>query len=189
MPIVIPGGFALATHQISLIGDPEPMAVTYGVEVSSLTQSVVEELHTDAGTEVANFMNNEYSVTSTILMTELIALESTGGSIPGANGGDSLPQNTAILVKKNSGFRGRQNRGRCYVPGLEDANVDSIGNLSPSALSAFQATADAWYAAILGVTGIDSVVILHSTVGLGAPTPVVNFEIDPRVATQRRRLR
>jgi len=44
--------------------------------------------------------------------------------LAGVETGDPLPYNTAALVKLTTGFSGRSNRGRMYVPGYTEASSD-----------------------------------------------------------------
>jgi len=56
---------------------------------------------------------------------------STGASVRGTNAMSSTTPNCAILVKKNTGFGGRENRGRMYLPFMmNEGEVDEAGNIS-----------------------------------------------------------
>lgn len=185
----IPGGFAHVAVELRLENDPDPMYITYGVEVNSLELDVANDLHAAFVGNMLAVIGSDYSAVSTTLITDNIAVTSQTGSFPGEDNAASCPSNCAMLVKKVSGFRGRANTGRMYIPGISEGNVENNGALTTGQLTVAQAAVSDWYAAIFGVEGVDDLVILHSTEALGAPTPVVALQVQPVIATQRRRMR
>lgn len=116
---------------------------------------------------------------------------STGASadhptgVPGTLTGDTIPPNTALLIKKGTSFGGRHGKGRMYWPGIQDGVVDSYGLVTTSALGTFQTKFDAFRAAF-NAADIDWVV-LH---GSDTPVPylVNSLVCRQKVGTQRRRL-
>ncbi len=113
-------------------------------------------------------------------------------NIPMTNAGSFLPQNCAFLLHKRSGLGGRKNRGRMYLPGVNEALVDDKGLMSTTAINGVNAAAAATLADIIAIEGVERMVILH-TQPLGpvgtVPTPVTTLLLDPVLGTQRRRLR
>jgi hypothetical protein len=111
----------------------------------------------------------------------------------GSNGENALvPQNTAWLVHKRTGSGGRSGRGRMYFPGVWESGVSSTGVVSSSVLSTYNPSLTAWLTAIAAIVEVGSMHLLHDSTGaaaLDAPTPVTSLNLDPMVATQRRRLR
>lgn len=96
------------------------------------------------------------------------------------------PPNTAALVRLGSGLVGRTNRGRMYLPGMVDeSDVDSAGNIDPTVVTGLQGVMNYLVAALGDVSA--QLHILHSDVG--SPTLVTDVQVQPVVATQRRRLR
>ena len=110
---------------------------------------------------------------------------------PNLTGGSSLdvsPANVSVLVKSTTDLRGREHRGRQYLPGFAfDDKIADDGTLNP-------AFYDDLTVALNGF-GTDLVdqdlypVILHSTTSDSTPTPVTGGGVENKVATQRRRLR
>jgi hypothetical protein len=93
----------------------------------------------------------------------------------------------AILVKKLSGFAGHDQRGRMYIPGLGEAAIDDDGGISAAKLADLQ-SAFSQFLTDVNLGTPEGMVIFH-TDALTAPTKVTQLQVDPRVATQRRRLR
>jgi hypothetical protein len=201
MPLDIPTGFAHVVHSLTLEGDPEPMAVTYGVElqpdVPADPNLTAQSLHDVFGAAWASTLGNPY----TLRATEIRFPTDAGGpmgigvhvaNIPMTNAGSFLPQNCAFLLHKRSGLGGRRNRGRMYLPGVNEALVDNKGLMSSTATNGVNAAAAAMLANMTNGGGVVRMVILHTqTLGPGGtvPTPVTTLLLDPVLGTQRRRLR
>lgn len=133
----------------------------------------------------------------------------------GGNTSLGMPPNVAYLVEKRTSLGGRRGVGRMYVPGVPETNVDDAGNIVGTSLSGINTQLTEMLAGLLGAatgsyTGLAvTPVLLHSnsstttrttapgsvtitrTEGAagGSPTPITQLQLDPKVATQRRRLR
>lgn len=131
----------------------------------------------------------------------------------GGTAGEPLPQNVAALIRKNTARAGRRGRGRMFLPGFPEANVTAAGALTTSAFNALVTGCSTFLARLqdLPSTGEDPItpVLFHDnatsttrtvsgntttitiTEGAQGPLPdvITSFSPDPRVATQRRRLR
>jgi hypothetical protein len=112
---------------------------------------------------------------------------------PGAGSADYLPQNCALLVKKQTNRGGRRGRGRFYVPMiLPEASVDPVGNISGPQIEQKQTAADGFLEQLSTGPLNTPMVLLHNTEGVstaGAPDPVTKLTVDGVISTQRRRLR
>lgn len=125
----------------------------------------------------------------------------------GVGGGAALPNNCALLIKKKTARGGRRNSGRMFIPPayLAEANVDATG-LITSEMSTYQAQTTQFYDNLRDSTqpvGQPATsfmpVLLHSDPldGSGNPVPgtapeptdITSFVVDPRIATQRQRMR
>lgn len=109
---------------------------------------------------------------------------SFSGETIGVSGG-SLGPNSAHLITKSTALGGRRGKGRMFLPGVGEANVDNGGNLSPAIISALSGSLGDFFAGLI-TDGLPPV-LLHE--GVLAPTPVLNFNVESRIATQRKRLR
>lgn len=111
-------------------------------------------------------------------------------SVPGGLNVDCAPYSVATLVHKISGVPGRRNRGRWYLPGVNEDAVDAAGVISPAIYAPFQARMDAFQEA-LDDANLKGVIFHNPPLGGGTPasTEILSFQVDARVATQRGRLR
>ena len=203
MPVIVPPGFASVIHSLALVGDPEPMAVTYGVEVGveTVPQTLTESLHDMFGDLLAGAIADDYKLTRTELALsqpdeDEPTLFIANGDRAGGATSEPLPQNTSYLVHKRSSRAGRRGRGRLYLPGIPEGNVAANGLIDSTHLANRQALLDTWIGRFGSGTAGNSpgdMVILHNYPAADPPasdpTPVTTLILDPVVATQRRRLR
>jgi hypothetical protein len=102
----------------------------------------------------------------------------------GTVSGDPAPSNCAALAKKVTGLTGKKFRGRSYFGGMPMAYVDG-SNVDSTGITQLQAGCDAFLSAL--EAGDMAMVILHTSNSV--PTPVVEWNVETRLATQRGRLR
>lgn len=102
----------------------------------------------------------------------------------GATGSAATP-NVAYLAHKNTLLGGRQGRGRMYIPGVSEDDVDGAGNLDTGVVTAWTDALEEFFGAC-AFLGLEHVLLHGDEL---TPTPVANTTCDGRVATQRRRLR
>ncbi len=81
-----------------------------------------------------------------------------------------------------------------YVPGIGEASVDHLGALTTAARNGLQGNVSAFWNDLAGPGALVPLppVILHRSEGIGVepvPTPILQFVVDLRIATQRRRMR
>ena len=199
MTLFVPDGYGLVVHSILLNGDPEPMAVTYGIEVEATADpQVVATECRNAFAPVMEQMSDQYRLN----VTEVL-LQKGPSSVPpevginatqaiGTDNRPPVPQNTAFLIKKRSSVAGRSGGGRFYLPGVVEAAVDAIGQVEPVFLGLQNARLVTMKNALLSAPQTNGMVILHDSLSAAAVDPphtVTSLVMDARVATQRRRLR
>jgi hypothetical protein len=199
---VIPDGFAHVLHSLTLAGDPEPMAVTYGVGLESTSGSnqlpqLAQDLHGLFGSNMMPKLVNKYSLTRTMLRAGQADLAPDftaefNGVTVGTGVGNTLPQNCAILVKKATGLAGRRNRGRFYLPGIDESTVNEVGIITAATVTSIQNALNTFLTAVNGNLAVTNMVIIHQGPGdvpFLPPTPVTQLICDPLISTQRTRLR
>lgn len=186
---IIPDGYSQHTYLFSGEMLPTGAAITLGINF--VAQTIVQE----AADSRDNFQTNILPLLSSSLTFDGVLVKrgpnATGPiqfSPAGVAGGASavgIAPNVSALVRKVTAAGGRKNRGRLFLPGMLESNVDPAGTLSPTFQETLQ---DAW-ADFAGQLVLDDMgpVVLHSDAT--APTPVTSFGVDSKVATQRRRLR
>lgn len=193
MAIVIPTGFA----QVTFNYDSEIFASGKGATVLGVTIQNTGSLNDTLaavmsawGTMVVKHMVNVITMTSTVLVTSSSRLESAA-PFQGDNTFALPPPNSALLVRKVTSGRGRRHQGRMFLPGLvAEADVDSAGNLTGGTRQTMQGFLND-FMTNLDVNGIVPV-ILHDDEGeseVPSPSIISEFLVEPKMATQRRRLR
>lgn len=188
--MIIPVGYAHIQHFFSGAGLPNGAAVTYGVGGFGSGSAV----------ELAEAMHNVFAVNWLPRIMDTARLEATRAKFgPNAfgpfatwteplTGGGLGPQaapNIALLVEKVTASGGRSGRGRCYIPAINEEGVRADGSLLGSDLAAFQTIVDEWLVDIEANTS--GMFLFHAA--SSDPTKVTKLNVDPKVATQRRRLR
>lgn len=108
------------------------------------------------------------------------------GNVAGSSAVDEASPQVAILVKKVTGFAGRDMRGRMYVPGIGKTAVQADGGITAAKLEDLQF---AFTNFLANLTANGTPMVLGHNAPLQDWTPVTNLVVDARVATQRRRLR
>ncbi len=199
MPTVVPEDFARVIHSLQWLNDPEPMAVTYGVKVipTAAPNAVAQEAH-EAFALVMTEISVEVSLQSTDVLIQDTAppapeiVGTYANVVNGAAGGAVIPQNSAYLVHKRTGFAGRVGRGRMFLPGVGETVVDNTGNVSAGKLTGLNAQLALFLAELNDGPNILEMSLLHNSPGAGAllpPYAITSLVMDTRIATQRRRLR
>jgi hypothetical protein len=110
------------------------------------------------------------------------------GPLAGGAANTAVAPNTALLVNKTTLLGGRRNRGRWYWPGLPEGDVDQGGNVAGGFLNAVQIDFDSFYTK-LGLEDLYPSLLHSEDIGLILPALITSFVVQPKVATQRRRLR
>lgn len=194
MAPIVPAGFAFARYLLSQTGDPDPQMVTCGHQWDSGATGIVayaDTLLDTFATVWAPRLHDSWSITGVEVIGTSAGGSEQAAEVSGATVGgqafDTLPSNCAMLMRKVTILRGRRNRGRCYFPGvLPESAVDEGGLISEAFVDERQGDAQSWFDALVTLNA--DAVILHSELP-GTPTTVERFEVDARIATQRRRLR
>jgi len=204
MALVIPPGFAALSLQFRHTEDPEPWYVTFGVDISDAGGDTTA-IGTAAMSAFHQHVMPQFS--NLVSLTGVDVVVGQDGPDPvrafvasttlrnGSEVGQKLPQNCALLVRKNTALGGRRNRGRYFLPGiLNEAQVTATGIVDPGSVAIYQTQQGLFLADLAdGLGGVPSIpmVLLHSQ-GLSVvpePTPVTTLSVDNLIATQRRRLR
>lgn len=103
----------------------------------------------------------------------------------GTLAGDALPPNVTYLFAKKTATVGRANQGRFYLCGAAEAKVDMAGNIENTFLTTMQDAGDS----LMDKLSADDIPMTIFHANDDPPIYVQTLQADPRVATQRRRLR
>jgi hypothetical protein len=189
----IPPGFALIRLTFTLAGAAHDPAVLYGAATDP-GETVAAEADEHFNTFATHWMA-DLSTSLTLLDCHEVrniagALQegdSVTAPIARSTGGQPVPPNTALLVRKGTGIIGKHFRGRSYIPGLPASATDSAqANVRTTPLAAYQADATAWLTALTAETS--PMYLLHRSLAV-APTLVTDLGVEALLATQSRRLR
>lgn len=104
----------------------------------------------------------------------------------GSRGGEMCPPNVQGLIRKTTALSGRHNRGRLFIPDIEEAHVSGAGNLDSSELGKLAVIAAAWMNLGDNVDGVGATLLLHTEADPQA-IQLTTMEAESRVATLRRR--
>lgn len=106
----------------------------------------------------------------------------------GTNTGTSLPQNCAMLVRKLTSTGGRRGRGRMFIPGINNDDVNTNGDLASAYRTLAQTALDDFMSDLVGLAIVDELVLFHDSEPF-TPSVITSLEVQPTLATQRRRMR
>lgn len=147
---------------------------------------------------------------------DFLVFESNAASVTGGAAGAAAPQNTALILRKVTTRGGRRGKGRMFIPGIPEGVVDQAGILTATARTDFTTLAGQFLAALSATAvagppaqapvvttiqhsnstttsrssggGVRTITVVEGAAG-PAPDDIVQYAVDPRVGTQRRRLR
>ena len=198
MAALIPLGFAQVNLRWTLTGDLEEMVSTIGITLdgtSETPEAVAQSVATYwlAAWPAASLSNAYQFVGATAYVGQDGGPPASGEYLINSSGGSSsakLPNNCAVLVRKNTGTGGRRNRGRMYLPAgyIDEGQVDNLGVINGAVVTSMQSQMNAFRTALAGSGEVGVPVILHSELP-STPTVVTSFSVQTRIATQRKRLR
>lgn len=192
MTLVIPPGFANAAFRYSLTGDPEVMVTTCGFVLDGDPADLANGLVVGHNAE---FAAGTISADWTFLGVHLAVGQdgappvTVEANVPraGSGGAQNIPNNCAYLLRKLTGFGGRTGRGRMYIPPFfaSEADISRTGMVTEPTRTNME---NNWR----NVLALElQPVLFHDDAGAGpfVPTPITQFVMDARIATQRRRMR
>lgn len=188
--MIIPVGFAQANFLFTGAAVPRGAQVTLGVlapggmSAQTLANNVATAFQVNVLPELTQDVTLE-TVSVKLGPNDVGPTAEAAVGVAGAGGTQTTSPNVAYLVRKVTALGGRSNRGRWYLPGVNEADVLWNGIIVAARVTSLQTAHDDFYDALV-VTGNDPV-ILHNVVG--APTAMTGFQADSLAATQRDRLR
>lgn len=192
----IPPGFAQVNYIFAGVAVPTGAECTMGIDVTEngLTPDALAEALFDAwGTaDMPGLQTTEVALREVRVKYGPNEFGPTGtdtGSFPGETAAPTCPPNTSVLIRKSTAFGGKAGTGRLYIPCVAESFVDGTGALIGGYTTSRQTPVNAWLASF---TTLDAPAVLLHDVGsplYPTPSPITALTIQPRVATQRRRLR
>lgn len=156
-------------------------------------------LRTSMGSTNNPFLAANMQIGFTVINTYVLINTGAGlyvdnntATISGSAVSTAPPLNTALIVKKNTIFAGRQYRGRMMVPpfGVNEGDISIAGVIGGTTLSNNQTRWNNFYTSL--VSNNLQPVLLHSPPKVGttpAPTNISSFSITPLIGSIKRRIR
>jgi len=188
--MIIPTGYGQVNFMFTGLGVPLGAECTLGFD-NDLTQTAQACADGFATIWVSNIMSHLSSNITFAGTLVKLGPNATGPSAvspasqPGSDGSAMTPPANAFLGRKVTQLGGRKGRGRMFVPGLEDSDVDTGGFVGSGKLSALTTAFNDF---LSDATSLDLFpVLLHGD--STTPTLIDELTVDSRCGTQRRRQR
>lgn len=203
--LVVPTNFRQIAFEHSCTGVPDKLICTMGFTTQDGADAPTDDELEDVSDEWATGIAEHFS---TAITYDRMTASDAGGVVyelftntPGLNSALPASVNNALLIEKRTGVSGRRNRGRFYIPAVDEIKVDIAGNVDTAYRALWQGYADAFLTALQTIAaGTGDMYILHSKGWDGAvepadpgnapaPTKVTSLVVKSKIGTQRRRLR
>lgn len=195
--MLIPTGYCLAKYRFISSGDVDEMIMTCGHQVAALDGVPLANALDDAYRDsfLPSFLGSSYTWMGVDISvgtnlggaSPFFEYSSSVGILGGSGTSAQVPSNCATLVHKQTDEPGRRGKGRLYQPGfLGDTDVDNNGAIAGARLTALQTGFTAWFNRC-NADGLD-MAVFH-TESPAEPANVVSLVVDPKIGTQRRRMR
>lgn len=192
--VLIPEGFAQVNFKFVGITVPTGAECTLGLAVSAFGGTPAEAAQALGfiwASTISTTQVNNCDLSSTLVKFGPTDVGPSAEVLtPGAGGktNTSVTPNTSVLVQKLTNAGGRAGKGRMFIPGVRESEVNDSGEISVEELEDWQEQLDAFQAGIEGADLFPR--LLHGEGSpLSAPTIITSFSVQSLVATQRRRMR
>ena len=191
----IPPGFAEVWIRWNSTVDPEPMFCAIGVDLAAgvgATATVTNLLDQTVNLAMDGATSSDLTLGPghTIYGQDGgdIRIDSANAPIAGVLGANALPANCAVLTRKLTASGGRRGRGRMYSPGIPETSVGFAGTYAAGVQATLQTALDLLRTNLIALAEVEDVVLFHDSAPF-TPTPITSLEVQPKIATQRRRMR
>jgi hypothetical protein len=185
-PLNIPANYYEAVFHHSITGSTRPALCTIGFHYTGANfDGDATTVSDDWDTTVMSMLSDQITHVETTWADASGVIRSYPSTQVGGQSDPMSPPNVAYLVKKTTNLGGRKNRGRLYLPGVDELHVDAVGTIDATRRTAIQNAINTWVADCIA-SDMQPTILHHS---ITAPTDVATFVVQPVVATQRRRLR
>lgn len=190
--MIIPVGYAQVNLKFEGASVPTGAEMTFGLTDLGGDQPIEVAAAVETAWDVANM--GQFQAVTIALRNILVKFgpnedgpsAELGVNYPGTVAGAGVAPSECALIKKITLAGGRKNRGRMFMPGLRDTDIDQSGSLDGNVQSDLQ---DSWVAFKTSLEGATYTMTLLHTNPADTPTEITTLEVDSVSATQRRRLR
>jgi len=186
MSLNIPAGYYEFAHTHRVSTSLRTAVCTIGMQYFGSDYATDVAVAADAwGTTIVDSMADVWAYTRFTSRDATGVITDLSMGVSGGTAHTAATPNVAFLFKKTTSLGGRKQRGRMYLPGVSEQDVDEMGIVVESKLTELASNMGSWIAAVeaahFGPT------LLHN--GTTAPTSLSGIVIESLAATQRRRMR
>lgn len=189
---VIPAGFAQVLVVVDRGAGVGETVATYGYQPASTPN--VAQANTIFGYWQSRWVpqfSNQWALRKVVLWYSpggggRITYDSSSTAVVGGVNATSLPSNCAYIVTKYTASGGQRGRGRMYLVGPTEADVDLSGSILASRVTTAQTAMNNLLAD--HAAGAGAMRLFHATSPF-TPTPITSLVVQGQIGTQRRRMR
>ena len=190
-PLVIPAGYGQCVFSVLDDDTNRLMSFSLGAHLGSTEATLAANLDgwfsSASSGHFAALLSSSYSTQQVEVIGHTVSSVHSTVQV-GSGSGAYLPPNCALKIKKNSGTRGKANKGYMYWPGcLAQAHVNTDGSIDSGAISSIQTVMTNLISAMT-TDGSSPVILHHANSSVTSPTSIVSLQEITVVRTQRRRL-
>lgn len=194
--IFIPDGYYEVAFHHQVASGTRPAVCTFGLHYtgSDFPTDIVDVQNAWANRLVPS-MADSWAYDGFTARNQIGAVYTNTFIVTGGTAHSAATPNVAFLMRKLTGQPGRFSRGRLYMPGVSEQDVDATGVVAGSKLTELTTNLASFKADLLAANF--SPVILHRDFSTDGgvtfthrdPTAITTLVFDDLAATQRRRLR
>lgn len=191
---VIPTGYAQVNWRFTGTSLANPAECTIGIITTGYTSDIThlaEDMYTLFRDTLLGSLASSVNLDSCTVKegpNDLGPMAVFSDTFVGGQAGAGSSSAVSMLLHKITASGGRANRGRMYLPGCCEANVQPDGSITSTFFSALQSNVADFMAAFTDYAVVPYV--LHGPDSpVTTPTQIISITADPVVATQRRRQR
>lgn len=174
-------------------------ATVFGLEIGLASPENVrlaaEQVVTAFDTVMQPAFDQDFTLATVHYESDTLSGDVSAG-LAGGGGITGVPSNCTLLTSYYSQFKGRRNRGRNYWPGLlNEGAVDEGGTILVGTIATLTTMMNNFWDAVVDGTLVTNQCIAQSVVPGSVTPPIVpwprvaNRVIQPKIGTQRRRVR
>lgn len=153
-----------------------------------IANSVITAL---TGLDMWGWTANEVSLDSVLVKfgpNETGPSAEVASSLSGTYSAGGVTPSTCYLIHKNTTLGGHAGKGRLYWPGVPEDEYENDGLINGASLAPLQVDVSTLFTVLNGIG--DGLCLLHGDDSpISTPTLLTSYTVDPKIATQRRRLR
>ena len=192
--VLIPDGYGQVNFFHGGPQNPEGAEWTLGIEVLAYSGDPSDAADDIIANWTANLQDQTCADTTLLGVLVKFGPAETGpsafvaASVQGTGGTVGTSPQVSYLVHKNTSFGGRAGRGRMFMPGVREDDVEPGGGITSARRTSLNNALVDFRSALIA-DNLAGVLLHGAGSPLSSPTAIDSFSVDARCATQRRRNR